>query len=150
MVPEIFSLKEQRTVSRRRFSAVDLSARYARQRAGRDQRGGVDAELRAVAQRERLSSGDQIVRGIDQEFGITADMQGVVFTVHDLPCDTGSGADLFRRPVGIRARGRVDPPGGWTPAVTASPDRGRVPAPAHGRGASPRGQTSRGYPPSER
>ncbi len=73
------------------------------------------------------------MRGIDQEFGITADMQGVVFTVHDLPCDTGSGAELFRRPVGIRARCRVDRAGGWTRRVSAYPERVRVPARAGGR-----------------
>src|SRR5260370_15577866 len=71
--------------------------------------------------------------GNNKELGIPADMQGVVFTVHDLPCDTGSGAELFRRPVGIRARCRVDRAGGWTRRVSAYPERVRVPARAGGR-----------------
>src|SRR5260370_13781442 len=68
--------------------------------------------------------------GNNKELGIPADMQGVVFTVHDLPCDTGSGAELFRRPVGIRARCRGARAGSRNHRVRPYPQPAPVTPPA--------------------
>src|SRR5207302_6334819 len=93
--PEIFALKKQRSVCCRCFRAVNLRAGDARERAGRDQRGRVDAQFRTVAQGERLRPGDQIVRWLDQPLGIAADVQRVILAADDLTRRARDDAKLF-------------------------------------------------------
>src|SRR5258707_10050851 len=76
---------------------------------------------------------DQIMRWLDQPFGIAADVQRVVLAAHDLTRNTSVSAGLFRGAGRIYAGGRVNSPRRGPRRIGSGPERVGVPARAGGR-----------------
>src|SRR3984893_7409030 len=89
--PEILALEKQAAGARRSFGAVDLGVRDICDRAGRQDRRRIDSQLRTVAERQCAVS-----RRPEQEFGVSADMQGIKLVLPELIGQAPEGADLLR------------------------------------------------------
>src|SRR6266404_3698214 len=131
--PEIFTLEEERSVSRGSLDAVDLCARNVRDGAGRYQGGRVDPQLSAFTERQRLCSRNQVVRRVDQELRVRTQVQRILLAAHDLPGDAGGGAELLGAAVGVRAGRRMDRACGRTRDIAARPEHVVEPARANCR-----------------
>src|SRR6202163_3139864 len=90
--PEVLTLEVQAADARRGFCTIDLCSRDVRNRTGRQNARRIDAQLRAIAERERVCS-----RRLDQKFGASADMHGESLVLPELIGHAPEATHLLRK-----------------------------------------------------